>query len=274
MPALAHRLTLRPELWVQRVGGDDVVARRASRRCRRRPRRTSPRARSARDAVAPARPARRLRRPGGARRCSAALVLGPARSSWPRSPRRSRCCSRLGAAARGARRSSTSRVELDRERAVEGERGRGVALDVRAARRRAARARARAALRASRACRRRIRSLPLGRGEERSRSSCVPWRWGGYAVGDARPARARPPRARAARGARRPAATASAPTRARSTLLGALIAPLETQPFTGNQRRAREGRRRSSSPTCARSCTATRCGASTGAPARAATSCS
>ena len=25
VPALAHRLTLRPELWVQRVGGDDVV---------------------------------------------------------------------------------------------------------------------------------------------------------------------------------------------------------------------------------------------------------
>jgi MoxR-like ATPase len=25
VPALAHRLTLRPELWVQRVTGDDVV---------------------------------------------------------------------------------------------------------------------------------------------------------------------------------------------------------------------------------------------------------
>jgi MoxR-like ATPase len=25
VPALAHRLTLRPELWVQRVRGDDVV---------------------------------------------------------------------------------------------------------------------------------------------------------------------------------------------------------------------------------------------------------
>ena len=25
MPALAHRLTLRPELWVQRVRGEDVV---------------------------------------------------------------------------------------------------------------------------------------------------------------------------------------------------------------------------------------------------------
>ena len=27
IPALAHRLTLRPELWVQRVRGEDVVAR-------------------------------------------------------------------------------------------------------------------------------------------------------------------------------------------------------------------------------------------------------
>ena len=26
MPALAHRLTLRPELWVQRVRRDDIVA--------------------------------------------------------------------------------------------------------------------------------------------------------------------------------------------------------------------------------------------------------
>jgi len=26
VPALAHRLTLRPELWVQRIRGDDVVA--------------------------------------------------------------------------------------------------------------------------------------------------------------------------------------------------------------------------------------------------------
>jgi MoxR-like ATPase len=25
VPALAHRLTLRPELWVRRVGGEDVV---------------------------------------------------------------------------------------------------------------------------------------------------------------------------------------------------------------------------------------------------------
>jgi len=25
-PALAHRLTLRPELWVQRIRGEDVVA--------------------------------------------------------------------------------------------------------------------------------------------------------------------------------------------------------------------------------------------------------
>jgi MoxR-like ATPase len=25
VPALAHRLTLRPELWVQRVTGEDVV---------------------------------------------------------------------------------------------------------------------------------------------------------------------------------------------------------------------------------------------------------
>ena len=25
VPALAHRLTLRPELWVQRVRGEDVV---------------------------------------------------------------------------------------------------------------------------------------------------------------------------------------------------------------------------------------------------------
>ncbi len=27
MPALAHRITLRPELWVRRVSADDVVAR-------------------------------------------------------------------------------------------------------------------------------------------------------------------------------------------------------------------------------------------------------
>ena len=26
VPALAHRLTLRPELWVQRMRGEDVVA--------------------------------------------------------------------------------------------------------------------------------------------------------------------------------------------------------------------------------------------------------
>ena len=25
VPALAHRLTLRPELWVQRIRGDDIV---------------------------------------------------------------------------------------------------------------------------------------------------------------------------------------------------------------------------------------------------------
>jgi len=25
VPALAHRLTLRPELWVQRITGDDIV---------------------------------------------------------------------------------------------------------------------------------------------------------------------------------------------------------------------------------------------------------
>ena len=27
MPALAHRITLRPELWVRQVSSDDVVAR-------------------------------------------------------------------------------------------------------------------------------------------------------------------------------------------------------------------------------------------------------
>ena len=26
IPALAHRLTLRPELWVQRIRGEDIVA--------------------------------------------------------------------------------------------------------------------------------------------------------------------------------------------------------------------------------------------------------
>jgi MoxR-like ATPase len=26
VPALAHRLTLRPEMWVRRVGGNEIVA--------------------------------------------------------------------------------------------------------------------------------------------------------------------------------------------------------------------------------------------------------
>jgi MoxR-like ATPase len=26
VPALGHRLTLRPESWVRRIGGDDIVA--------------------------------------------------------------------------------------------------------------------------------------------------------------------------------------------------------------------------------------------------------
>ena len=45
VPALAHRLMLKPELWVQRVQPEDVVARGARRRCRRRRPRTSPHAR-------------------------------------------------------------------------------------------------------------------------------------------------------------------------------------------------------------------------------------
>ena len=40
IPALAHRLTLRPELWVQRVRGEDVVAEALADACRHRPRRT------------------------------------------------------------------------------------------------------------------------------------------------------------------------------------------------------------------------------------------
>ena len=87
VPALAHRLTLRPELWVQRIRGEDVVARGARRPCRRRPRR-SPEPR--RDAAARrlrvarrARPARGARTgPAGARRARGA-VSPPARGRLP-----------------------------------------------------------------------------------------------------------------------------------------------------------------------------------------------
>ena len=115
VPALAHRLMLRPELWVQRRSGEDVVRETldAGADAARRGRRASGR----RDAVrvAPARAVRRPRRPRPARGARAP----PARARR-RSRRRSRCIVAVGLL---CERPPELRawLTLDRDRALEGD---------------------------------------------------------------------------------------------------------------------------------------------------------
>ena len=113
VPALAHRLTLRPELWVQRVSAEDVVQRAARHRADARSRR--PRARLTRYATRSSRRTQGISavglltalvtRPPGARRADGAV---PARA-------RGRARARDAAAAERRRRRST------RQRALEGD---------------------------------------------------------------------------------------------------------------------------------------------------------
>ena len=118
VPALAHRLTLRPELWVQRVSAEDVVRERletvptpAGRR---------PRAVAHGDAL---------------RRAEARLVRGSLgdraahrtrlRAARARRARRRRSCSPSGRArAHRPRPASSVTIELEHDRALEGDEGR------------------------------------------------------------------------------------------------------------------------------------------------------
>ena len=219
VPALAHRLMLRPELWVRRVRPEDVVA-------------------SALDTVPTPAPrgrdqTRDARRDGEARR-----LHGPRRArALPRSgaaparARRGRCAVRARRRARPARRASPDRrrhATPDRERILEGERGR-------------ARAR-RQGLRADRA----VRATPAASSSSstdrtRSRSTatrCVTLRvratrWGALPAG----ARVRP---RVRPVPRRPlgdAARTSDPLKVypRAEYLRTLVARSSTQVFAGNQ---------------------------------------
>ena len=249
-PALGHRLTLKPELWVQRVRPEDVVRGPARDACRRRRPRTGARA-GANDALGVA-AARRLRgvRVGGVPR----RALSWAARRWPRSARRSprSSCSRSSLAAHAA--SSTVALALDRRPDGRG-RARSPASsscvasaashELELALVAPARPRARR--------RRRPESCCARAGERRdARSSCAPpWRWGAFRLGDVA-VRARDrfglfvarARSTAAHDAPRlPAAGAAALARsARSRR--------SPSPATGRPRRAARG---SSSPTCGRS---------------------
>ena len=116
VPALAHRLSLRPELWVERRRSDDIV-RELLDRCRRR-RSSSPSARVTRAATAKLRV------------YSALAGLGPARRAGarPAGARRAGCAVRRSSPASASRSPAPPSVrvvvELDRERQLEARHGR------------------------------------------------------------------------------------------------------------------------------------------------------
>ena len=181
VPALAHRLVLRPELWVQRDHRRGRRARGARQRAdaarRGRPRRR------ARDASR--QPAPRSATPRSRRSASSARSRSGDRSSRS-SPPRSRSCSSSGR----ARSDPDVEVELtlDTERTLEGAELEAVADRPRERGRRSPRAAARASARhRGRSTATRARSLRLRAGEERELPfilRCT--RWGVYELGSVR----------------------------------------------------------------------------------------
>ena len=232
VPALAHRLVLRPELWVQRVSAEDVVREvletrpdaarpRTSRRTRRR---------DATRHAAARRATRRSRRsgslgalalaPAGARVVAAPFALAPRRRrALARDRRSSRSASSCGAERRATLEGETSKAS--RVRAGGGGRP--------------ARARSssfRAASRSSTAGT--ARSVRFAAGEERSRPLDPPLpRWGVYDARAVRRARARPVRPR--RVGERVTASHRCKAYPRPEHAAPLLAPVETQAFAGNQ---------------------------------------
>ena len=168
VPALAHRLTLRPELWVQRVRAEDVVRERLEPV-------PTPAAEPAPAVNRTASPKLRAYAALAALGLLAALVLGRPELAALAAPFASSSPSR--GLARRASRSCERRLVLDRERALEGDE---VVLDGRARRARAGRA-PRAAARASRRVCRPTGRIPSlirlggtgsgGRSSSRSRAS-------------------------------------------------------------------------------------------------------
>ena len=264
VPALAHRLTLRPELWVQRVRGEDVVE-----EALRRGADASRRRRSRRDDALRRRswrPTRRSARLG----LAAALVLGRPEAVGLAAPF-------LLVLAVGLPLSRAPHlrawVERERERVLEGEeidvavevetdapverlelllvlpRGLERRAEVEPAARCGSPATARSASRWRSGAR-------TGARTRSATSCCAPTTGFGLAVHEARVDRREPlARLPAAGGAARPAAAAR-------------DAGLLRQP--GARGRAARG---SSSPTCGSSCRATGSGGSTGGRARGAASC-
>ena len=230
MPALAHRLSLRPELWVQRLRPEDLVRELLDRV-------PTPAAEADARARPPSDPrgdaeARRVRRRSPASGCSPRSCS--AARSWPRSPRRSRSCSSSGSSL--ARAAAARRALRPRRRAPgRGRAGRGADLELRAGTLHPA---TRAALR------------PAARARDRRAEPA------GAAAARRRAARARATRCAASAGARTSSATSCSARSDRFGLLvfeqplelprplkvyprgeelRALLRPLETQAFAGNQ---------------------------------------
>ena len=257
MPALAHRLTLRPELWVQRVRGPRTSCAELLDSVPTPPPRTPDPASDPRG-----RPpeARRLR--GARRRSGCSPRSSSAGPSSPRSQRPFALVLVLGARARRASRSSRRRSRSSASALLEGDE-----VDARGRDSRAKHAveRARAAARRSRPAlalvdgRRTRAALRLGAGERRALDRvCGRERWGGVRASATSHVRARDRfgmlRLRAS------ASTRRTPLRVYPRAGGAALACArrrETQVFAGNQRRARARARASSSPTCGRSPSAT-----------------
>ena len=234
MPALAHRLMLKPELWVQRLSADDVV--RDLLESVPTPPAEEPRTGARNDA-------RRRRRASAAYAALAALFLLAALAPRPagagrRSPRRSRCSLALGLA---LARPPDLRVWLTaRARA---RRSRATSVDARA-RRRVGRpverlelllVAARTASRSARATS--AVSVRLGWDDERTLELPLALHALGRTtqLGDVRRARPRPARAARLGGSARPA---DAPLRVYplpETLRADRPARVATQPFAGNQ---------------------------------------
>ena len=236
VPALAHRLTLRPELWVQRVSAEDVVRERLETvptpaaedlatgvtRC------ATPKL-AAYAALAGRRAARcpRLRAGPSSSRSTAPFLLALA----------------AGLALADAAAAAARLVELDRDRALEGDEvgARIVARVGDAGRppRRSTSACPRARARATAGTRSRSASQPASSAS----SSCTSARdrWGGHVLGPVTP-RARPARLpRLGVDARDAAAAAGLSARGRRC--GGCCAPRETQVFSRQRGLAAQGRR-------------------------------
>ena len=227
MPALAHRLMVRPELWVQRLRAEDVVAE-ALETVPTPPAEDALRAakRDRLHLVAPA--GLRRSRGGRARRGPRARPgrAGRARCSFPARARRGR---------RPAREPQVSvRLSLDRDRALEGDEVTATHRAVLGRRRRPARAARPAAARAERRGRARAGDPPACRRGADGRAEAAV-----RALGRVHGRAAALPRARRARpslvGGQRAASRSRCGSIPSEETLRSLVPPLETQVFAGNQ---------------------------------------